>query len=154
MAKEHMAFHMCMWSCWQYPPGQTPWCLGLYRDTICEEGAAVPSSNPLINPHTRENVYVFSGYAGTCVPFQFIPDIMCLAFSHFTTSPLSMLLAPDSRPNMLAVMMGRRAKCIDGISPTIYYYKNSHSHINKSHDWLVQPTPTVPSRPSTPFHYL
>ena len=43
-------------------------------------------------------------------------------------------------------MMGRRAKCIDGINPTIYYYKNSHSHMIKSHDWLVQPTPTSPTK--------
>ena len=43
---------------------------------------------------------------------------------------------------MLTVMMGRRAKCIDGINPTIYYYKNFHSHMIKSHGWLVQPTPT------------
>ena len=43
---------------------------------------------------------------------------------------------------LLTVMMGRRAKCIDGINPTIYYYKNSHSHMIKSHDWLVQLTPT------------
>ena len=38
--------------------------------------------------------------------------------------------------------MDRRARCIDGINPTIYYYKNSHSHMIKSHDWLVQLTPT------------
>ena len=43
---------------------------------------------------------------------------------------------------VLTVMMGRRAKCIDGINPTIYHHKNSHSHMIKSHDWLVQLTPT------------
>ena len=30
---------------------------------------------------------------------------------------------------VLTDMMGRRAKCIDGINPTIYHYKNSHSHM-------------------------
>ena len=49
-------------------------------------------------------------------------------------------------PKLLTVMMGRRVKCIDGINPTIYYYKNSHSHMIKSHDWLVQPTPTETDR--------
>ena len=48
-------------------------------------------------------------------------------------------------------MMGRRARCIDGINPTIYHYKNSHSHMIKSHDWLVQltPTPRVPQLPES-----
>ena len=51
-------------------------------------------------------------------------------------------VVPFNRVELLTVMMGRRAKCIDGINPTIYYYKNSHSHMIKSHDWLVQLTPT------------
>ena len=49
---------------------------------------------------------------------------------------------PTLRGGVLTVMMGRRASYIDGINPTIYYYKNSHSHMSKSHDWLVQLTPT------------
>ena len=50
----------------------------------------------------------------------------------------------SSSPYLLTVMMDRRAKCIDGINPTIYHHKNSHSHMIKSHDWLVQLTPTLP----------
>ena len=32
---------------------------------------------------------------------------------------------------------GEKARCIDGINTTIYYYENSHSHMIWSHDWLT-----------------
>ena len=32
---------------------------------------------------------------------------------------------------------GRKARCIDGINTTIYYYEISHNHMIWSHDWLT-----------------
>ena len=33
---------------------------------------------------------------------------------------------------------GAKASYIDGINTAIYYYKNSHSHMIQSHNWLAQ----------------
>ena len=52
-----------------------------------------------------------------------------------------------SSPNQIAICCkawwGRRVNYIDVINTTIYPYKNSHSHMTKSHDWLAQLTQTL-----------